>query len=163
MSRGFHLLAILLAGLTVSAAYQPDKNEPQPAPTTEVAIYKGLRDVINHGAEVYNRNDYAGCYRIYEGSLLTVKPMLGQHPDLQQSITKALEAAKDDPVVWRRAFTLRAALDKVRAELKPKKANEKPDELKKPENPDKDKKPAPKNEDKKAEQLPAPEIEEEDK
>jgi len=48
-------------------------------------IYKVLRDVINTGAERYNKpnNDPEGCYRIYQGSLLTLKPLMTHRPGLQ--------------------------------------------------------------------------------
>jgi hypothetical protein len=83
------------------------------------AIFDSLRDVINRGAEVYNDGDHAGCYRIFEGALRSVKPLLSRYPDLQKLIGEKLTAAEGDPVVWRRAFTLRSALDKVREKLNP--------------------------------------------
>src|SRR5262249_52029217 len=141
------------AVLAVSAAYyrqdQDDKDKPAAIPTTTLdkTIFESLRDVINRGAEVYNDGDHAGCYRIFEGALRSGKPLLAHHPDLQKMIAEKLTAAEGDPVVWRRAFTLRSALDKVREKLNPNpkkqddKKADKDKELKdKPrEQPDKDK------------------------
>ena len=49
------------------------------------ALYYSLRDVINNGAKIFNeQGDHAGCYRLYQGSLLSVRPFLAQ--DLQKKI-----------------------------------------------------------------------------
>jgi outer membrane biosynthesis protein TonB len=130
------LLLAGLAVLAVSAAYQrqdDDKDKPAVNSTQDLdkALFGSLRDVINRGAEVYNDGDHAGCYRIFEGALRSVKPLLAHHKDLQKLIDEKLTAAEGDPVVWRRAFTLRSALDKVREKLNPNpKKDDKDKELK---------------------------------
>src|SRR5208282_4559731 len=43
----------------------------------ERQLYEVLKSVINEGADLYNKQgDHAGCYRLYQGSLLTVQPLL---------------------------------------------------------------------------------------
>src|SRR5262249_22300109 len=113
----------VLAVLAVSAAFRQDEKLPPPNPNADLdkAIYESLRDVINQGAAIYNKNAHAGCYRIFQGGLIAVKPLLAHRPGLQKEIDSALSAAEGDPLVWRRAFTLRAALDKIRAEVNPNK------------------------------------------
>lgn len=142
MSRASRWIAVVLAGLAVSAYAQDEKlPPPENATTPDATLHATLREVINRGVEVYNRGDYGGCYRIFEGSLITTKPLLSHRPDLQKVITKALAEAESNPIVWQRAFTLRSALDKVRAEINPKKGKveeKKPDDLK-PSDKDKDK------------------------
>jgi hypothetical protein len=146
MKRGvlwFAALVVLVAA-TVALTQVPDKGKADNAAERRPAdgvIFSNLRDVINRGVDLYNAGDAAGCYRLYEGSLLTVRPFLDNHPDLQKTIATALTAAERDPLTWRRAFTLRSALDKVRAELNPKKKPRK--------DTDEDKVPAPRPEDKK--------------
>ena len=40
-----------------------------------VALADSLREVINTGADLFNKyGDYAGCYRLYQGGLLSIKP-----------------------------------------------------------------------------------------
>ena len=112
------LLALAILGQTGSAD-QPSPSDKIDRKTIDAALYDTLRDVINKGADMYNNGDMTGCYRLFEGALLTAKPMLGHRPDLQKRIAKALTAADRDAVTFRRAFALRAALDKVRAELNP--------------------------------------------
>jgi hypothetical protein len=132
MRTATRLSAGLLAALALSAAYhrQDQEKDQAPAPSTQALdkkIFDSLRDVINRGAEVYNEGDHGGCYRIFQGALWAVKPMLDHKPELQKMIGEKLTAAEGDPVVWRRAFTLRSALDKIRSELNPnpKKKDEK--------------------------------------
>jgi len=83
-------------------------------------LYEVLKNVINEGADLYNKQgDHAGCYRLYQGSLLTVQPLLAHRPGLQKEITIGLDDADRQPTYARRAFALRKVFDKVRAELKP--------------------------------------------
>ena len=56
--------------LAITAADEKPDEKPAAAPlerkALDEAVYKVLRDVINHGADLYNINqDYAGCYRLY--------------------------------------------------------------------------------------------------
>lgn len=123
MSLSLRLAAATLA-LTLAAAAPPPKltvaappaAPPKPADDT---LFVTLKVVINRGADLYNGGDPSACYRLYEGSLMTIKPTLDRYPELQKAIARGLGAAEKDPVMWRRAFTLREVLDKVRAELNP--------------------------------------------
>jgi hemoglobin len=75
-----------------------------------------LREVINSGAKLYNKpnNDYAGCYRLFEGSLITLKPVLAHRPALQKAIDDAFAAAAREQSIPERAFILRGVLDRIR-------------------------------------------------
>jgi hypothetical protein len=137
------LLALAILGQAGSAE-QPSPGDKVDRKAIDAALYDTLREVINKGADMYNNGDMTGCYRLFEGALLTAKPMLGHRPELQKSMAKALTAADRDAVTFRRAFALRAALDKVRAELNP--------------NPKKDKLPQPDPEEKKEVKKPDPEV-----
>ncbi len=85
----------------------------------DTALYNNLRDVINRGAALYNSGDQAGCYRLYEGALMAVRPLLAHHPDLQKAIGEGLTGAEQDPMLNRRAFALRSVLDRVRDDINP--------------------------------------------
>lgn len=96
----------------------------QPAGTGPVdlerALYEGLRDVINHGAKVFNeQGDYHGCVRIYQGGLVAVKPLLAHRPDVQKNIDAGLAKTNDIPRAIDRAFALRQVLDQVRESIRP--------------------------------------------
>jgi truncated hemoglobin YjbI len=83
-------------------------------------IYDLLRPVINAGADLYNREgDRAGCYRLYQGALLTVRPLLARYPDLQRTVDTSLADANRTTDPGARAFIARFALDTIRTRLKP--------------------------------------------
>jgi hypothetical protein len=86
----------------------------------EAVLFTGLKDVINQGVDLYNGGDIPGCYRLFQGTLLTLKPLLEHRKDLLKVIDGKLDEAEKEAVSWRKAFHLRAALDKVRSEIKPK-------------------------------------------
>ena len=118
------LIAVLLCAVSANRAGAQDTK------LFDQKIYDTLKDVINTGADVYNlraedrdvytrENNRASCYRIYQGSLLTLQPMLGHHPDLQLVIDTHLAKAATQNSMAERAFTLREALDEIRRVLKP--------------------------------------------
>ena len=94
-----------------------DKKKPYEKHDT-TALYNSLRDVINTGAKMFNdQGDHAGCYRLYQGSLLSVRPFLA--PELQKRIDTGLAGAEKLPGFAERAFELRKILDDVRNQVKP--------------------------------------------
>jgi len=114
LSRMFFVLTLLLGALVVSTGCILADNAQ-----VDQAIYASLRDVINQGADLFNINaDHAGCYRVYEGALISVKPLLGHHPDLQKAIDDGLADAGKEARVVDRAFALRKVLDAIRTKVK---------------------------------------------
>lgn len=101
--------------------------------------HKQLSDALkaahNRGADLFNGGDHAGCYRMFQGALLTAKPLVGA--DVQKVIDDGLANAESDPRIDRRAFLLHETIEAVRKELKPggaaAKTPEKKPEVKKPE------------------------------
>jgi hemoglobin len=82
-------------------------------------IFTNLREVINHGADLYNGGDWNGCYRLYEGALLAIKPLLAHREKLQKAIDEGLASARQDPVMHHRAFVLRGVIDQIRTDVNP--------------------------------------------
>ncbi|MBM4068322.1 MAG: hypothetical protein FJ271_05185 [Planctomycetes bacterium] len=86
---------------------------------TDKIIYLVLRDVANRGAHLFNKqNDWPGCYRVYEGGLITVKPFLAHRPDLQKAIDDGIQNAESLNQAIQRAFALRKVIDAIREDLK---------------------------------------------
>jgi hemoglobin len=111
-----------------SRADEPkDKKEskepiPQPGPVKNLdkAIHANLREIINHGAELFNKQgDHYGCYRVWDGSLRTLRPMLEHYPALQKAIDEGLANAAKLPRASDRAFELRKVIDNIRDTLVP--------------------------------------------
>ena len=111
-----HLLLVI--GVLVLAGSSLSQHLAKSADTKEIdqGINNALREVINSGAKLYNKpnNDYAGCYRLFEGSLMSLKPVLAHRPALQKAIEDAFAAAAREPSIPERAFILRAVLDRIR-------------------------------------------------
>jgi truncated hemoglobin YjbI len=125
-TRSVFVISTTLLLATASALARADSDTPQTA-ATDRQIYDSLRTVINAGADLYNKqNDRAGCYRLYQGALLTVRPLLGSHPELQQAIDAGLADADRQFRVEERAFGLRKILDQIRAKLRPSRAAQTP-------------------------------------
>jgi hypothetical protein len=104
----------LLCGLAGGAAAQEKKTYEKHDAS---ALNTALRDVINAGAKLYNDNgDHAGCYRMYQGSLLSVRPFVA--PDLQRKIDASLAGCDQLGSFAERAFELRRVLDEIRARTK---------------------------------------------
>jgi hemoglobin len=87
----------------------------------DVIVFTTLREAINKGADLYNppNSDYAGCWRLYEGALTSVRPFLGHRPALQDKITKGLTDAYNESSLGARAFVLRRVIDDIRSTVRP--------------------------------------------
>jgi hemoglobin len=111
-------LGVLWLGLV-----SPNSAGESKSAAVDKAVRESLRQVIDHGADLFNLNrDPLGCYRVYQGGLLAVRPVLGHHPELQKAIEAGLQRAEQNPVASQRAFVLRKVIDEVRAKLAPAEA-----------------------------------------
>ncbi len=128
---------ILIGAMTLAhndSAPAQDKKKHDTAVLNQTA-----RDVINAGARLFNeQGDHAGCYRLYQGSLLTMRPFVP--PDLQASIDKGLASAERMDTYADRSFELRRVLDEIRSKTKADGDDKKPDDKKKDEKKKKGKK-----------------------
>ena len=110
--------SLVLLALFVGSVHAADPAAADPK-SLDKAIVDSLRDVHNYGADLYNQfKDYAGSYRVYEGALKTVRPLLGHHPEIQKTIDSSLAAASAEADPARRAFLLHESIEKVRSDLK---------------------------------------------
>lgn len=111
------LAALIVAALVLAAPVgigtAPAQDAPPPKHDGSV-LDAALKRLINVGAELFNESgDHAGCYRVYQGGLLSIQPVLPG--DLQQRVDAAFRAAEQAPRYSDKAFELRKALDEVRA------------------------------------------------
>jgi hemoglobin len=110
--------ACLLALILASTARTQDGKVAK-AGATEQAIREGLRQAANRGADLFNVDgDPLGCYRVYQGALFAVRPLLARHPELQKAIDDGLAAADRHPRAAERAFALRKVIDDLRLRMK---------------------------------------------
>src|SRR5205823_5683782 len=85
----------------------------------DARVEKAIYQTINVGVPLYNGRDPVGCYRVYQGSLIAIGPMLSYRPDLQAEVQNGLAASETMATYDQRAFALRAVLDSVRAKVTP--------------------------------------------
>lgn len=139
-------LAILVLSGGASAQDQNDKPDAKARnrSTLDDSIHRDLRGIIDHGASLYNQGDWNGCYRLWEGALMALRPVLGERrlrswaktidtdaygdalkslqtqlgdrPQVKDVIEAGLTNARQAPQLYRRAFVLRVVLDQLRAE-----------------------------------------------
>lgn len=108
-SRSSMMILVLVAALQGKAAAQDKHGQAE--------LNQSLREAINVGANLYNTyGDHAGCYRIYQGALIAVKPFVPA--DLQKKIDSSLEKAEKKTSFSDRAFELRAIIDEIRERTK---------------------------------------------
>jgi hemoglobin len=107
-----------LAG-TSAAADKPAAKPASGRAGVDAKLYEALKDIHNRGADMYNNQDHAGCYRLFEGALRVAAPMLSDRPDVQQMIESGLNAAEREPSLGRRAFRLHELIERVREKIKP--------------------------------------------
>ncbi len=91
-------------------------------------VIDALREVHNKGAELYNTSkDFPGAFRVYQGALVTVRPLLAHRPDAQKIIDTGLDAADKASDAARKAFLLHEAIESVRKNLKAAASEKKPE------------------------------------
>lgn len=128
------LTAVLGLGATRGTAAD-DPRLPETKAFDKLVI-DALREVHNKGAELYNTaKDFPGAFRVYQGALVTVRPLLAHRPDAQKIIDTGLDAADKASDAARKAFLLHEAIEAVRKNLKAAIGEKKPDEVKKPDPP----------------------------
>jgi hypothetical protein len=126
---GFCMALLSSAGL-LSA---DDSNFPD-AKVYDKLVVDSLRDVHNKGADLFNESkDFMGTYRMYQGALLTVKPLLAHRPAAQKLIAEGLAAAEKELTQSQKAFKLHETIEAIRTMLRtPVEATVKKEETKRP-------------------------------
>ncbi len=72
-------------------------------------------DTAKLGSELWAAGNFEGCFRLYQGSLLALQPMLDHRPKLAAMVKEQLDFAKDAKAD-KGAFALREALDAIQKE-----------------------------------------------
>jgi len=113
------LFAGLLLALLISNRLPADDPKLPDAAAFDKLVSDTLRDVHNKGADLYNvKKEFDGTYRMYQGALLTVRPLLAHHPAAQKMIDDGLAAAEAETSMAQKAFRLHEAIEAVRSNLK---------------------------------------------
>jgi hypothetical protein len=123
-------LAVLVV-LTAACSLRADEPKLPDAKAFDKLVVDTLRDVHNKGADLYNtKKEFEGTYRMYQGALLAVKPLLGHRPAAQKIIDDGFAAAEKEANVAQKAFKMHEAIEAVRALLKEGGSAKKPEDAK---------------------------------
>jgi hemoglobin len=113
------MMMFLLSSFPAAAGEKPGSSKHK---AEDAMLRDVLKKAINRGADLFDFNrDAAGCAGVYEGALITIRPMLKHHPKLQKKVDQALADAKAATSPVQRAFRLNAALQDIRRTLGGKK------------------------------------------
>jgi hypothetical protein len=119
MCRGRWLGGLVVALACAGLAAADDPKPLMDAKAFDKLVVDTLRDVHDRGADLYNtKKDHAGAYRLYQGSLITVRPMLAHRPDTQKIIDAGLAAAEKETDPATRAYVLHKTIEDVRANIR---------------------------------------------
>jgi hemoglobin len=76
-----------------------------------------LSSTVDQGADIFNRGNHEGCYRLYQGSLQAILPLLDHRPDMKaKAMTKMRQAAMMHRPADQ-AWQLRKAIDEIQTAL----------------------------------------------
>jgi hemoglobin len=79
-----------------------------------------LRDMHNKAADLFNgAKDYNGAYRMFQGGLYVVRPLLNHRPDVQAILDQGMQEADRVASLPDRAMRLHKTIEDVRAKLRP--------------------------------------------
>lgn len=91
----------------------------QDAAALDRLVAQSLKEMHNKAADLYNNGDPNGCYRMFQGGLIAIRPLLAHRPELQQVIDQGLQAADQQAAIALRAKGLHDTIETVRIKLKP--------------------------------------------
>src|SRR5262249_20077180 len=114
ISRRYRCALVALALAFVPAVRAEDALS---RPELDKRVVNVLRDTIDQGATIFNSGNQEGCYRLYQGSLMAISPLLDHRPAAQKMSAQRLQKAQATRSASDRAFLLRELIDEVRATL----------------------------------------------
>ena len=101
---------------TIFALMLVAADDPDPTWSREfgIALDRATYAAINAGVTLFNQGDVTGCYRLYQGTLLGLGPIVkGQSDVLSAAIDAAMTEADAIPAVVDKAMALRKVLDRL--------------------------------------------------
>jgi hemoglobin len=114
--RARFLMVVALLGATVALARADEK--PLDRAELDKRIVAAVYESAVAGTNLFNTGKADDCFRLYQGTLGALAPLLDHRPKLQATVKAALaKASAQKPADG--AFTLRAALDAIQDDIAP--------------------------------------------
>jgi hemoglobin len=101
---------LLLPGVARAEDKMP---APLPRPELDRRVYNSLIDTVNVGSDLFNAGDRAACYRLYQGALIALSPLLDHRPRMREGVQNALKKAAALRTPAQQAFALRGVIDEI--------------------------------------------------
>ena len=119
---------ILAAALVLVGAVGLTRAQDKPLERADLdkRVVNATFETAKLGTEIFNKGNHEGCFRLYQGTLLGVAPLLDHRPKLQATVNMRLERAAKMKAADA-AFELRTALDEIQNEIAPAKVDPKAD------------------------------------
>jgi hemoglobin len=115
MSGRIVAVAVLALGLSAAARAQ---DRPLERTELDKRVVDAVYQTALLGTEIYNKGKHDECFRLYQGALTALQPLLDHRPALMRSVRDRVEKAKGmKPSDG--AFALREALDEIQNEIAP--------------------------------------------
>ena len=108
---------ILAISATVLIGFAAPAADPLSRTDLDKRMSKLVFETVTSGVELYNAGNYEGCYRLYQGTLSAIVPLLDHKPKLAESVANQLAKAKKETATDG-AFTLRTALDEIQNDIR---------------------------------------------
>jgi hemoglobin len=113
-------LAVFAAIVGIASTSGFSADPPADKAAFDRQISDSLRDMHNKAADLFNTvKDYNGSYRMFQGGLYVVRPLLAHRPDVQQLIDQGLQESERMASLPDRAMRLHKTIEDIRAKLRP--------------------------------------------
>jgi hemoglobin len=111
--------ALLLACVALGIAGTVWAEGPTDKSSLDRQLSDALRDMHNRAADLFNTTkDYNGAYRMFQGGLYVVRPMLNHRADVQQVLDQGMQEAERLASLPDRAMRLHKTIEDIRAKLR---------------------------------------------
>lgn len=104
--------AVAVFVVAVGAVAAADAQPPADRIDHDKRIARAAHEAITVGSKLFNAGNHEGCFRLYQGALIALQPMLGHHPKLAEFVKDKTALAADLDAV-KGSQVLREALDGV--------------------------------------------------
>jgi hemoglobin len=113
---------VLLSALVLVGSFGLARAQDKPLERADLdkRVVTAAYEAARLGTDLFNppSNNHEGCFRLYQGTLLAVAPLLDHRPKLQATVKARLERAAKMKAPDA-AFELRTALDEIQNEIAP--------------------------------------------
>jgi hemoglobin len=106
------VLAAVLGSITRADDRPLDRGE------VDKRVVWALYETTLLGTDIFNKGKHEECFRLYQGALTGIQPLLDHRPQLKDSVKEKMERAKTLKAA-EAAFLLREALDEIQNEIAP--------------------------------------------